>query len=159
MKRFFNMQKIMILQAIVSQTGMSSLPITSFLLRRSRFSGATLYLRIITVVVLVLLLALDLKLVRHRSLLATLNIFVDSVQDTCRSGSTASTGADAAGCDGHEVGQGGLESAALAAAAATELLAGGGSGSRGLFTGLEFEERLLFGWGGVFEKDDAAGGM
>ena len=87
-----------------------------------------------------------------------LNIFIDGVENAGRGSSTTSTGADTAGCDGHEVGQGRLESAALAAAAA-ELLAGGGSGSRGLFAGLELEERLLFGGGGVFEEDDAASGL
>jgi hypothetical protein len=38
-------------------------------------------------------------------------------------------------------------------------LAGRGSGDSGLFAGLEFEEGLFFGGGGVFEEDNAAGGL
>jgi hypothetical protein len=125
-------------------------------LRTSRFRA--FYLRIITVVVLVLVLALDLKLVRNRGLLATFDVFVNGVENACRGSSATSTGADTTWCDGHEVGKSGLESAALAAAT-TELLAGGGSGGCGLFTGLELEEGLLFGGGSVFEENDAAGGL
>jgi hypothetical protein len=158
----FNMQKIMILQAIASQTDrqagrQSYSPYHRLVSTSSPFSGA-FYLRIITVVVLVLVLALDLKLVRNRGLLATFNIFIDGVENAGRGSCTASASTDTAGCDGHEVGKSGLESAALAAAAA-ELLAGGGSGGCGLFTGLELEEGLLFGGGSVFEENDAAGGL
>ena len=101
------------------------------------------FLSLIAIVVFVLLLALDLKLVRDRGLLATLDVFVNGVQDAGRGSSTARSGACAARCDGHEVGEGRLEGAALAATAAAKLLAGRGSGGCGLFAGLELEEGLL----------------
>jgi hypothetical protein len=101
------------------------------------------FLSLIAIVVFVLLLALDLKLVGDGGFLATLDIFVNGVENACRSGCAARSGTSTAGCDGHEVGQGGFEGAALAATAAAELLAGRGSGGCGLFAGLELEEGLL----------------
>jgi hypothetical protein len=38
-------------------------------------------------------------------------------------------------------------------------LAGRGSRDGGLLAGFELEEGLFFGGGGVFEEDDAAGGL
>lgn len=114
--------------------------------------------RLSLLIIVLFFLTLDLKLIRHRRLFAALIILVNGVEDT-RCSSSAS-GAEATRRDGREARHAGAEVAVgTVGAVAAELLAGSRSRSGGLLASLELEKGFFFAGSGVFEEDDATGGL